>query len=97
MKASDKIQQAFWREREREIKPCGVYKNMKECILEASLARQGWQSRLFTILLILTWELRYPQKIGVKRKRGAVLELVLPGREANDFLWEGRICLEDKG
>ena len=27
---------------EREIKPEGVYRNMKGCILEANLEGQGW-------------------------------------------------------
>ena len=55
---------------------------MKGYILEANLEGQGWSSRLFTILLILTWELRYPQKRGVNRKRGGrgILEVVLPGQ-----------------
>ena len=35
---------------------------MKRCIGEANLEGQGWKSRLFTILLILTWEVRYPQQ-----------------------------------
>ena len=48
----------------------GVYRNLKGCILEANLEGKGWQSRLFTVLLILTWELRHPQKRGVTRKRG---------------------------
>ena len=39
------------------------------------------------ILLILTWELRYPQKVGVNRKRGGVLEVDLPGRGANCLPW----------
>ena len=30
------------REREREKKPQGVYRNMKGCILEANLEGQGW-------------------------------------------------------
>ena len=34
----EKIQQAFW----REIKPYGVYRNTKGCILEANLEGQGW-------------------------------------------------------
>ena len=60
---------------------------MKGCIIEAHLEGQGWQSTLFTILLILTWELRYPQKRGVNRKREGVLEAVLPGKGANDLPW----------
>ena len=43
---------------------------MKGCILEANFEGQGWSSRLFTVLLILAWEFRYPQKRGVNRKRG---------------------------
>ena len=31
------MQQAFW----REIKPYGVYRNMKGCILRANLEEQG--------------------------------------------------------
>ena len=65
---------------------------MKGCILEANFKGQGW-SRLFTILLILTWELRYPQKRGINRKRGGVLEIVLLGRGQMTNLGEGRICL----
>ena len=65
---------------EREIKPYEVYRNMKGSILETNFEGQGWPSRLFTILLILTWELRYPQERGVNRKRGGVLEVLLPGK-----------------
>ena len=43
---------------------------MKGCIFEANVEGQGWSSRLFAVLLIQTWELRYPQKRGVNRKRG---------------------------
>ena len=57
---------------EREIKPQGVYRNFKKCIFEANLEGQGWQSRLITILLFLTRELRYPKKRGVNRKRGGI-------------------------
>ena len=39
------------------------------------------------ILLILTWELRYPEKVGVNRKRGGVLEVDLPWRGANCLPW----------
>ena len=62
---------------------------MKGCIFEANFEGQVWSSTLFTILLILTLELRYPQKRGFNRKRGGggVLEVVLPGREANDLPW----------
>ena len=35
---SEKIQQAFW----REIKAQEVSRNIKGCILEASLEGQGW-------------------------------------------------------
>ena len=45
----EKIEHVFW----REIKTYGVYINMKGCILEANLEQQEWESRLFTILLIL--------------------------------------------
>ena len=57
---------------------------MKGCILEANLEGQGWQSRLFTILLILTWELRYPHKRAVKR--GEFWKLFRLGG-ANDLPW----------
>ena len=60
---------------------------MKGCILEANLKEEGWKSRMFTILLILTWKLRYPQKRGVNKKREGVFEVVLPGRRANDLPW----------
>ena len=49
---------------------------------------QGWSSKLFTILLILTWELRYPQKRGVNRKKTGVLEIALPGRGQMTYLGE---------
>ena len=35
---------------------------------------------------MLTWELRYPQKGGVNRKR-EVLEVALPERRANNLPW----------
>ena len=64
----------------------GVYRNLKGCIIEANFEGQVRSPRLFTILLILTYELRYPQKKGVNRKRGeGVLKAVLPGRGANDL------------
>ena len=59
---------------------------MKGCILEANFEGQCWSSRLFTILLILTWELRHPQKRGINKKEGG-LEVVLPGKEANYLPW----------
>ena len=59
---------------------------MKGCILEANLELQGWWLRLFPILLILAWELEYPEKREVNRKAGGVLEVVLPGRGAYDLL-----------
>ena len=43
---------------------------MKGCMPDTNFKGKGWSSKLFTILLILTWELRYPQKRGVSRKRG---------------------------
>ena len=73
-------------------KALGSYGNMKRCILEAKFEGQRWSSRLFTILLILTWELRYPQKKGLTEKVGGVLEGVLPGRGQMTYLGEGRIC-----
>ena len=55
---------------------------MKGCILGANFEEQGWLSRMFTILLILTWKLRYPQKRRADRKKRGEgdLEVVLPGR-----------------
>ena len=50
-----------------------------------------------TILLILTWKLRYPQRRGVNRKRGGVLEVALPGRRQMTYLGEGRVWLGDQG
>ena len=50
-------------------------------------------TRLFTILFILTWELRHPQKRGVNRKRLVVLKVVLPGRGQMAYLGEGRKVL----
>ena len=44
---------------------------------------------MLTILLILIWELRYPQE-GLTEK-GGVLEVVLPMRGANDLPW-GKKC-----
>ena len=83
---------------EREIKPYEVYRNMKGCILETNFEGQGWSSRLFTILLILTWELRYPQERGVNRKRGGSFgsSSAWEGRKMT-HLGEGRICLGDEG
>ena len=76
---------------------------MKECILGANLEGQGWQSRLFTILLILILELRYPQKRGANRKRWGSFgscsaweggKLNTLGKE--EFAWEtggrGKLC-----
>ena len=54
---------------------------MKECILEVSFEGQGWSSRLYIILFILTLELRYPQKTGVNRKTG--------GNFVSSSAWEG--------
>ena len=54
---------------------------MKGCTLAANFEGQGWSSRLFTILLILIWEFRYPQKRGVNRKRG--------GSFGSSSAWEG--------
>ena len=36
-------------------------------------------------------------KRGQQKKRVVVLEVVLPGREANDLLGERRVCLEGEG
>lgn len=43
---------------------------MKECIVEASFEGQGQSSKMIFVLFILTWELRYSEKGGVKRKKG---------------------------
>ena len=43
---------------------------MKGCILDANRKRQEWVSTLFTIILILTMELRYPKKRGSSEKEG---------------------------
>ena len=45
---------------------------MKGCMPDTNFKGKGWSSKLFTILLILTWELRYPQK------RGGLFKLALP-------------------
>ena len=68
----------------KEIKLYAVYRNMKGCILEANLQGQERQSRMFTILLILG--------VQTTEKEEAVLEVVLPGRLANDLPW-GKHCL----
>ena len=52
---------------------------MKVCILEANLEGQGWYSKLFTILLILTWELRYLEKGGFTEKEGEFRKLFCLG------------------
>ena len=70
---------------ERKIKPQGVYRKMKGCILKVNFGGEGWWSRLFTIMLILNWNLRYPQKRGVNIKKGEVLEVVLPRKGPNDL------------
>ena len=41
---------------------------MKGFVLEDNFEGQGCSSILFTILLILSWELRYPQKRGLTEK-----------------------------
>ena len=64
---------------------------MKGCILEANFEGQGWSSRLFTILLILTCELRYPQK------RGGSFGSCSAWEGTYDFLGEGSICLGNQG
>ena len=78
---------------------------MKGCMSDTNFKGQGWSSKLFTILLNLTWELRYPQKRGVNRKRGGLFKLVLPslgrrvgggGRQIN-YLGDGRIFLGEAG
>ena len=63
---------------------------MGVCILEANFEGKGWSSRLLPILLILTWESRYPQKWGVNRKRGGVLEAVLPWKGQMTYSGEGK-------
>ena len=70
---------------------------MKECILETNLKGQGWYSSLFTILLILTWELRYPQKEGLTEEEEEVLEVALPGRGTNDLTWGRKGLSGDQG
>ena len=74
---------------------------MKGHILGTNFEEQGWSSRLLTILLILTRELRYPQKRGVNRERGGVgggcLKVVVPGRGQMTYLGEGRIFLRNQG
>ena len=72
---------------------------MKGCILETNFEGRGWSSTLFTILLILTCELRYLQNKGVNKKRGreGVLEVILPRRAQTTFLGEGMIYLGDQG
>ena len=52
---------------------------MKGCILGANLEGQCWLSRLFTILLILTWELRYLNKVGLTEKEGEFWRLLCLG------------------
>ena len=72
---------------------------MKRCILKANLEGQGWQSRLFTILLLtLTMELKYPQKRRVNRKRGGSFRgySAWEGGQMT-YLGEGRVCLGDQG
>ena len=69
---------------------------MKVCILEANLEGQGWYSKLFTILLILTWELRYLEKGGFTEKEGEFRKLFCLGGEKmthlgkEGFAWETR-------
>ena len=41
---------------------------MRECILVANLEGQGWYITMFTILLVLTWGLRYFWKTGNIKK-----------------------------
>ena len=85
---------AFW----REIKAYGGYRNMKGCILGDNFEEQGWLSRMFTILLILTWKLRYPQKRRADRKKGRGRFgscSAWQGRQMT-YLGEGRICLGDQ-
>ena len=42
---------------------------MKGCVFEVNLQRQGWQTVLFTILLVLTWGWDISEKRGNVRKR----------------------------
>ena len=61
---------------------------MKQCILGYNFEGQGWSSRLYTILLIQIWELRYPsKKTGVNRKRGGSFENCSAWDGANYLLW----------
>ena len=76
---------------------------MKTCIGEANLEGQGWKSRLFTILLILTWEVRYPQqKKRVNRnRRGGGVGWSSGGCSAWEgqmaYLGKGRVLLDNQG
>ena len=72
---------------------------MKRCILKANLEGQGWQSRLFTILLLaLTMELKYPQKRRVNRKKGGSFRSYSAWEGGQmTYLGEGRVCLGDQG
>ena len=80
-------------------KAIGSYRNMKGCILDANFEGQGWSLRLLTILVILTWELRYPEKEGLAEKEGGgeFWKLFYLGGRQMIYLGEGRVCLEDQG
>ena len=51
------------------------------------LKDKGGHQECLLFFFILTSNLRYSQKRGVNRKRGEVLEVVLPERESNDLPW----------
>ena len=61
---------------------------MKGCMPDTNFKGQGWSSKLFTILLILTWELRYPQKRGVNRKKDGSFGNCSAWKGVNDLPWE---------
>ena len=69
---------------------------MKVCILEANLEGQGWYSKLFTILSILTWELRYLGKRGFTENKGEFRKLFCLGGGEMTHLGKGRVCLGDQ-
>ena len=71
----------------KEIKLYAVYRNMKGCILEANLQGQERQSRMFTILLILTWEFRQ------QKKRRQFWKLFCLGGGQMTYLGESIVCL----
>ena len=52
---------------------------------------------MFTILLVLTWELRYPQKRGVNRKRGGSFGSCSAREGTNDLPWGNKGLPGDQG